>query len=177
MERCRKPFGVGRFNSGINQLNSLLVDTSFLITLADPTRTNHQTALAYFKEALLREVPIYLSSIVASEFHTKQPVSDLGLRNFVILPFNIDHALKCGDLMKHLNRDGGDDRAAVKDDVKLIAQCACDEISHLVTDDERTLAKYLNRFNSLKLVSTKVILLITGYDDSWFHHGQKQLLP
>ena len=156
-------------------MNSLLVDTSFLISLADPTKPHHLIAASYFKEALSNGVPIYLSSIVASEFHVKQPVSDLGLRNFVVLPFNIDHALRCGDLMKHLNRDAGDDRVAVKDDMKLIAQCSCDEISHLITTDERTLAKYLGRFNVLKLVTTRVILLSNGFDSSWFHNGQSQI--
>jgi predicted nucleic acid-binding protein len=157
-------------------LNSLLVDTSFLISLADPTKALHATARDYFKAALQNSVPIYLSSIVASEFHVKQPVSDLGLRNFIVLPFNFDHALRCGDIMKHIARDSGDDRVAVKDDIKLIAQCSCDEISHLVTSDEKTLAKYLNRLNVLKVVSTKVILLSHGFDESWFHNGQSQLL-
>lgn len=157
-------------------MKSLLVDTSYLISLADPNKPFHLVAVTYFKTALENSVPIYLSSIVASEFHVKQPVSDLGLRNFIALPFNIDHALRCGDLMKHLRRDTGDDRVAVKDDVKLIAQCSCDEISHLVTSDERTLAKYLGRFNELNLVSTKVILLNNGFDSSWFHNGQGQLL-
>ena len=75
-------------------MNSLLVDTGFLISFADPTKLHHTAAVTYFKEALAHAVPIYLSSIVASEFHVKQPVSDLGLRNFIVLPFNIDHALR-----------------------------------------------------------------------------------
>ena len=158
-------------------MNSLLVDTGFLISLADPTKLHHTAAVTYFKEALANAVPIYLSSIVASEFQVKQPVSDLGLRNFIVLPFNIDHALRCGDLMKHMKRDAGDDRVAVKDDVKIIAQCWCDEISHLIILNEQTLVKYLARFNELKLVSTKAILLSNGFDASWFHNGQAQLIP
>ncbi len=79
--------------------------------------------------------------------------------------------------MKHMKRDAGDDRVSVKDDVKIIAQCWCDEISHLITLDEKTLVKYLARFNELKLVSTKAILLSNGFDASWCHNGQAQLIP
>ena len=39
-----------------------------------------------------RGVPLYLSVIAASEFQVKQDITDLPLRNFEVLPFNIDHA-------------------------------------------------------------------------------------
>jgi predicted nucleic acid-binding protein len=37
-------------------VNSVLLDTSFLITLSDPTRRHHQTALRYYKECISRSV-------------------------------------------------------------------------------------------------------------------------
>ena len=60
----------------------MLVDTSFLITLADKTRPNHLVAKQYFQECLLRRIPLYLSAIVVSEFQVKQAINDLPLRNF-----------------------------------------------------------------------------------------------
>ena len=65
---------------------SISVDTSFLITLANPTRRNHEVAKTYFRQCLKANVPLYLSAIVASEFQVKQAVNDLPPRNFIVLP-------------------------------------------------------------------------------------------
>ncbi len=65
---------------------SILVDTSFLITLADPARRRHEVAKTYFRECLNANVPLYLSAVVASAFQVKQAVNDLPLRNFILLP-------------------------------------------------------------------------------------------
>lgn len=158
-------------------MTSVLVDTSYLITLADPARPNHAVAVAYFREALRVGVPLYLSAIVASEFQVGQLVTDLPLRNFAVLPFNIDHAMTTGLLMRELarTRDPGDDRIAVKDDVKLIAQAICESITHILTEDERTLAKYLKRFADSGQCGVRSILLVKGFDATWFSDGQPPL--
>lgn len=67
-------------------------------------------ALQCFREAVTRGSTLYLSAVVISEFHTKQPVTDLPLRNFRVLPFNIDHAMMAGELTASLRRDSGDTR-------------------------------------------------------------------
>ena len=53
---------------------------------------------------------MYLSTIVISEFQVKQAINDLPLRNFVVLPFNVDHAMPCGLMIRQMPRDSGDDR-------------------------------------------------------------------
>lgn len=156
-------------------MSALLVDTSFLISLADPARRHHSVALQYFREALQRGAPLYLSVIVASEFQVKQSVTDLPLRNFEVLPFNIDHAMMAGRLMASLQRDAGDDRVAVKDDVKLIAQAICSSLTHILTEDERTLVKYVRRLNAAGQSSLQPILLADGFDKAWFDNGQRGL--
>jgi predicted nucleic acid-binding protein len=158
-------------------LNSALVDTSFLITLSDPVREHHATALAYFKACIDRRVPLYLSSIVVSEFQVRQAINDLPLRNFIVLPFNIDHAMACGLLVKVLPRDSADDRVRVKDDFKLIAQCQCEGISHILTEDASTLTKYIDRLRTESRLETRAILLRAGFDPSWFENGQGRLVP
>ena len=154
---------------------AFLVDTSFLITLADPTRPNHGTAKAYFLEALLRGTPMYLSVIAAAEFQVRQSVTDLPLRNFEVLPFNIDHAMTTGLLMRELSRDTQDDRTAVKDDIKLIAHAVCTSATHVLTEDTRTLAKYVHRLNANGQTALKVVLLADGFDAAWFNGGQAAL--
>jgi PIN domain nuclease of toxin-antitoxin system len=156
-------------------LNSLLLDTSFLISFANPDRPHHAAARQYFREAVRRQIPMYLSAIVISEFQVKQAINDLPLRNFVVLPFNVDHAMRCGILVRQLSRDAADDRVRVKDDFKLIAQCDCEGISHLLSEDASTLVKYLQRAQLPAAPTTQSILLKDGFDAAWFDNGQKPL--
>ncbi len=158
-------------------MNSVLLDTSFLISLSDPVRPHHEAALAYYRECTRRQVPMYLSTIVISEFQVKQAINDLPLRNFVVLPFNVDHAMRCGLIIRQMPRDSGDDRVRVKDDFKLLAQCDCESVSHLISEDASTLAKYLDRARDAGLATTKAVLLRDGFDAAWFENGQTRLVP
>ncbi len=76
-----------------------------------------------------------------------------------------------------MSRDPEDDRVRVKDDFKLVAQCDCEAISHLICEDASTLAKYLQRALEAGLTETKVVLLRGGFDESWFENGQARLVP
>ena len=156
-------------------MNSVLLDTSFLISLSDPNRPHHQTALMYYRECIQRQIPMMLSAIVVSEFQVKQAINDLPLRNFIALPFNIDHAMACGLIIRGQARDPEDDRVKVKDDFKLIAQCECEGISHLLTEDASTLTKYLSRLQGSGQGTAHPILLKSGFDAAWFENGQTQL--
>lgn len=158
-------------------MNSVLLDTSFLISLSDPARPNHSVAMDYYRECVRRQVPMYLSTIVISEYQVMQAINDLPLRNFVVLPFNVDHAMRCGLIIRQMPRDSGDDRVRVKDDYKLLAQCDCDSISHLLSEDASTLAKYLDRARETGLASTRGVLLRNGFDAAWFENGQTRLVP
>ena len=158
-------------------MNSVLLDTSFLISLSDPTRAQHGVALAYYRECVRRQLPMYLSTIVISEFQVKQAINDLPLRNFVVLPFNVDHAMRCGLIIRQMARDPEDDRVRVKDDFKLLAQCDCEAISHLISEDASTLGKYLDRARDSGLATAEVVLLKDGFDAAWFENGQTRLVP
>ena len=159
-------------------MNSVLLDTSFLISLSDPVRPHHEAAVAYYRECTRRQVAMYLSTIVISEFQVKQAINDLPLRNFVVLPFNVDHAMRCGLIIRQMPpRDVGDDRVRVKDDFKLLAQCDCESIGHLISEDTGTLAKYVDRARDSGFGTTKVVLLRDGFDAAWFENGQARLVP
>lgn len=158
-------------------IDSVLLDTSFLISLSDPNRRHHEAAKAYYREFIQRGTVMFLSTIVVSEFHVKQPVTDLELRNFMVLPFNIEHGMACGVMMQGFERDSGDDRVRVKDDIKLIAQCVCEGITHLITEDQSTLVKYLVRAKQFARCTTSTITLAGGFDISLFENGQARLVP
>ena len=156
-------------------MSAFLADTSFLITLVDDSRPHHIHAMRYLREAVARGATLYLSAVVIAEFHGKQPVTDLPLRHFRVLPFNIDHAMMAGELNLVLRRDSADPRDAIKDDVKLLAQAVCMSIPYVLTEDERTLAKFARQLELAGRASVKAVLLKDGFDLAWFNSGQRAL--
>ncbi len=157
-------------------MNGALLDTSFLITLSDPTRPHHAVAKRYFFEKIQRGVMMYLSSIVVSEFEVKQRVADLGLHNFIVLPFNIDHAVAAASLTMPALRSRPADypRATVKDDVKLLGQCEVAGISHFFTDDDKcviNIETLRKAFGARELPFG--VYCGDGYTDTWFSPGNQ----
>lgn len=60
-------------------------------------------------------------------------------------------------MIRQIPRDAGDDRVRVKDDFKLLAQCDCESISHLLTEDASTLDKYLDRARTNGVFPTQTV--------------------
>ena len=81
--------------------------------------------------------------------------------------------MTAGLLMRQLDRESSDRRDVVKDDVKLIAQAICESVSHVLTEDRPTLAKYVQRFNDAGQTTLKTILVEDGFDRAWFNDGQQ----
>lgn len=77
--------------------------------------------------------------------------------------------------MRNLQRDAGDDRSAVKDDIKLVAQAICQSLTHILTEDAQTLVKYVRRLNDEGQCALQTILLADGFDMAWFDNGQRGL--
>lgn len=120
---------------------------------------------------------MFLSAIVISEYQVRQAINDLPMRNFIVLRFNVDHATACSLLVRAMPRDAGDDRVRVKDDFKLIAQCQCEGLTHVLTEDANTLAKYLGRLQDEGRLQTRSVVLIDGFDAAWFDNGQGRPVP
>ena len=150
-----------------------LLDTSFLITLAGRDRANHQAAKRYWKHFLENQVPLYLSTIVVSEFSVKQVLGPEILRHCVVLPFNYQDALKSAELHKLRYAAAGLSRDALKDDLKLIAQAQLAGAEFLVTDDSDTMFKFVQHLTAAAAVSVKAIKLQDGFDSAVFNAGQR----
>jgi len=158
---------------------SVLLDTSFLISLVDSNRTHHAIAKDYYKYLLEQKIPLYFSAIVASEFAIKQPITELELHNFIPLPFNIPHSVKAAALWNLLDgRDIGDNRAVIKDDMKIIAQALCEKIPFILTDDAKTFYKYCERLRISNDLNIKAIKLEEGFQSeaifSKLSHSENQ---
>lgn len=156
---------------------SVLLDTSFLITLTNNNRPNHGIAHQYYKLMLEQQLPIYFSAIVAAEFAIKQPITDLPLKNFRTIPFNIPHSRESARIWNLLGgHDSGDIRIIVRDDIKLMAQASHEDIPFILTEDASTLYKYCERLRSEGELKVRAIKLADGFDSGALRlDGQKNL--
>lgn len=156
-------------------IGAVLLDTSFLISLVDSKRPNHAIASSYYRLILEHQSPMYFSAIVAAEFAIKQSITDLPLKNFRELQFNIVHSTKAAVLWNTLGRHDDDNRAVARDDIKLIAQAAQESIPFILTEDASTLYKYCERLRTAGASNVKAIRLMDGFDPySLREDGQRQ---
>lgn len=156
---------------------SVLLDTSFLITLVDQNRPHHDTAVKYYRLMLEQQVPMVFSAIVAAEFAIKQPITDLPLKNFRAIPFNVPHGQEAGRLWNLLwSREDNTSRAVARDDVKLIAQALHESIPFILTEDVSTLHRYCERLTATGQSQIRAIKLTDGFDPCAFRaDGQRGL--
>ena len=155
---------------------SVLIDTSFLITLFDDSRANHVVAKQYYQYFIDNQIDMYISAIVASEYEQKASIDEIfETGNFISLPFNYDDGKVAGNFANSLNGDRGNaSRDAAKDDVKLLAQASNNELDFVATDDASTLASYCRRLNETGQLTATVITL-ESFDISHFNGGQTGL--
>ena len=147
--------------------DGVLLDTSFLISFADPTRKHHAVAVQFFKFFASEGVPMYVSTIVASEFHMKQPVTDLPLDTIIVLPFNLNDAMRAAELDFSAYKGApGVTRDALKDDFKLLGQVKVSDIAFVITEDARSLYKFCTELRGKRLLGTRAIKLEDGFDKS-----------
>lgn len=151
----------------------VLLDTSFLITLAGSNRERYDVARRYWRHFTENQIPIYLSTIVVSEFCVKQEIDPQILRCCVVLPFNWDDAQRAAALDWKSLRPPGVERDALKDDIKIIAQAARIDAEFAITDDAESFYRYCQTFKSAGRISFKAIKLQDGFDLSFFNGGQR----
>jgi predicted nucleic acid-binding protein len=144
------------------------LDTSFLISFADPDRPNHTVAVEYFRHCLAQRIPMWISVVAAGEFEVGEPVSDLPLQNFRIQPYNLPHAIRAAALFRALREEtaaaaADDRRPVIINDLKIIAQAEEDQIPVILTEDANTLSRLASRLRQRGIVSVHVLLLTEGF--------------
>ncbi len=171
---------------------TVMVDTTFLITLANPKYPNYDVANRYYKYMLGNDIKMHLSAIVIAEYHQLVSAAEwLSSGNFIPMPFNIYEATHLSNVAHNLGstaridarNDSANDgttprsaRAEFKDDLKLIAQAEKNKIDYIITEDASTLAKQLRTLHAAGLTEVQPIVVADGFDSSWFTGGQKSLL-
>jgi hypothetical protein len=104
---------------------------------------------------------IVISPIVLSEYCVKSSTDKLVVvGKYDICVFDYSDALISAKFRNALiTYDSEGSRDAIKDDIKILAQCETKKIDYIVTDDVSTLANFCNRLCESKLLNTKVIVL------------------
>lgn len=108
--------------------NCVLLDTSFFIRLLNEEDPLHENALGYFRYFLEHDFMIKISTIAIAEYCVRGEVSELPLKNMLIVPFNFDHAQRAGKMIAEVyaekKKRGATiaPRAIVPNDTKMFAQ-------------------------------------------------------
>ena len=146
----------------------VVLDTSFLITLAGPGRAHHETARRYWQHFAEQALPIFLPTIVVSEFCIRQEIPPDILRACVVLPFNWDDAIKAAELDFSKIKRESESRDALKDDVKIIAQAIVKDAAWIITDDTRSFYALARDLADAGRAAFRAIKLEDGFDLSLF---------
>lgn len=130
----------------MNQIKSVLLDSSFCIRLLKADADFHQNTVDYFEYFLENEIEMYLSTIVVSEYAVgDNPDNLLSLNSFRLLEFDYSDAKFAGKFLSTLRELGkfGDfgDRKVVINDIKLFAQIHNRGINAYITKDRKSLNK------------------------------------
>jgi len=142
---------------------SVLLDTTYLISLVDDSRKYHQQAKDFYKYFLDNKYAMILSPIATSEFCVRQPITDLPLHNFQTLAYNIPDSHH----LRHLFQDNfnqrqlGESRSAVKDDYKIISQASFNKIDFIITEDDLFCKKMIALYDK-GLLSSKPLFCPNG---------------
>jgi predicted nucleic acid-binding protein len=157
------------------------LDTSFLISFADPERRNHCVAVEYFRHCVAKRIPMWISVVAAGEFEVGQPVSDLPLQSFRIQPYNLTHAIRAAALFRALRQNTipapGDSRPIIVNDLKIIAQAEEDQIPVILTEDASTLSRSAKRLQLCGAASVRTLLLTEGFTPGRLENPAQDELP
>lgn len=114
------------------------MDTSFFIRFLNDEDPLFNNALEYYKYFIANEIKMYISTISIAEYCTGGSIEELPLRNLAILPFNLNHSIKTGEIAKLVFTNKGrlkfKERNIIPNDSKLFSQA----------DVETTIMYYLS---------------------------------
>ena len=129
----------------------VVLDTSFLITLASKAREHHVSAKRYFAYWTESRTPMFLPAICVAEYLALDAsIPKNILCHVVVKPFTYEDAVCAAKLLREgvLSRTGDEigvrpSRVLFKDDVKIIGCALSLRAAAIVTEDERTMCKYV----------------------------------
>jgi len=125
----------------------VLLDTSFCIRLLNENDPLHANVVGFYRSFLDNGFRLKLSTISIAEYCVRGKLDEIPLRNFEIMPFNVDHAVKAGEFanITFANKGAIDlpNRLIIPNDNKLFAQAHTEiEVTHFATSDIECMKVY-----------------------------------
>ncbi len=158
--------------------DGVMLDTSFLITLADPRRERHPAAKQYFQHFLSSRKPMMVSSIVVAEFCVRQELATLPLEQLILLPFTHEDAVVAASFDFKPHKGAEKDRQSLKDDLKIIGHAHARNLGYVITDDAETMFEYCETLRNDGRTHLRGIKLQTSFSLEHFTpEGQKDFPP
>lgn len=138
---------------------SVLLDTSFFLRFLNESDPLFKNADGYFRYFLKEEMNMLISTISIAEYCVGGDIHELPLKNLQILPFNLEHSKRTGQLARVVFDNKGtlklQQRNIIPNDSKLFAQADCEKtVMYYLTSDKESVKIYnlLNGISPLKFV-------------------------
>lgn len=150
---------------------AVLLDTSFFIRFLNDSDPLFKNADGYFRYFLQKEITMMISTISIAEYFVGGDVHELPLRNLQIVPFNLDHSKRTGELARIVFQNKGKlklkKRNIIPNDTKLFAQADCEKaIEFYVSSDNESLKIY-NFLRQESIPKFQFIDLKTPYNETF----------
>ena len=116
----------------------LLLDTSFFLRFLNERDPLFSNADGYYRHFIEQEIPMFISTVSIAEYCVGGELDELPLRSLQIIPFNLMHARRTGELASFVFKNKGrlklNERNIIPNDTKLFA----------TADIEPTITYYLS---------------------------------
>ncbi|HPX75043.1 MAG TPA: hypothetical protein PLW77_00520 [Bacteroidales bacterium] len=137
---------------------AVLLDTSFFLRFLNDEDPLFNNADKYFRYFLQENIDMVISTISIAEYCVGGHIAELPLKNLQIMPFNLKHAKRTGELAKiafaekEKEKLQVNERKIIPNDTKLFAQADCEEyIKYYLSSDKQS-------FNVYKAINNKINL-------------------
>lgn len=129
------------------KVSSVLLDTSFFIRFLNDEDPLFKNAMEYYKYFLQKEIKMLISTISIAEYCTGGSIDELPLKNLAILPFNLNHSIKTGEIAKVVFTKKGtlklNERNIIPNDSKLFSQADIEQsIAYYLSSDTKSIKIY-----------------------------------
>lgn len=129
------------------KVKSVLLDTSFFIRFLNDEDPLFENAMEYYKYFISNEIKMFISTISIAEYCTGGSINELPLKNLAILPFNLNHSIKTGEIAKIVFNKKGKlkikERNIIPNDSKLFSQADVElNILYYLSSDTESIKIY-----------------------------------
>jgi predicted nucleic acid-binding protein len=150
---------------------AVLLDTSFFLRFLKDNDPLFKNADEYFRYFLEKEIVMMVSTISVAEYCVGGELQELPLRNLQIVPFNLDHAKRTGELAKVVFQKKNtlklNERNIIPNDTKLFSQADVEnEIEYYLSSDKESLKIY-NLLNQSVHLRFQFINLTTPFSEAF----------